>query len=154
MCLKDCNHLIPYRTLSGPFSGAEGLLKIGFEKTINTPLGDHWLVNSAFCKINCFSETTPVHIKTGVDFTFQPLPFISFSTGASTGLGWIAMGLNGMSVYNTDKKEYSYANSFEHVYYKFYTTGTFMFDTGAIIQHDWSHVVMLANYTVFYEGLS
>ena len=29
-----------------------------------------------------------------------------------------------------------------------------MFDTGAIIQHDWSHVVMLANYTVFYEGLS
>ena len=143
-----------FATLSGPFSGAEGLLKIGFEKTINTPLGDHWLVNSAFCKINCFSEITPVHIKPGVDFTFQPLPFISFSTGASTGLGWIAMGLNGMSVYNTDKKEYSYANSFEHVYYKFYATGTFMFDTGAIIQRDWSHVVMLANYTVFYEGLS
>ena len=45
-----------FATLSGPFSGAEGLLKIGFEKTINTPLGDHWLVNSAFCKINCFCD--------------------------------------------------------------------------------------------------
>ena len=78
------NHFAP---LTGAYSGLEGRVTANAKYTIPTPLGDHWLLNSATLDLTGKFELSPVSIKPAFDITWTPLPFIVFSAGAQVGTG-------------------------------------------------------------------
>lgn len=146
------NHFAP---LTGPYSGIEGRTTGYATYTIDTPLGNHWLVSSANLALTGSFELSPVSVKPGFDISFTPLPFLVFSAGAEAGTGWNLIGLQGMAAFDgVTEKYYTDYTPFATWYLKWYAQGTFQFDTGAIWAGDWTHVQILYNYQFYYEGLS
>ncbi len=143
-----------FAPLTGIYSGLEGRITANYSLTIPTPLGEHWLLNSANLNVKPSFEITPVSAKPAIDVTWTPLPFIVFSTGASAGTGWNLVGLQGMGYFNEDTVKYDDATPFTAWFYKFYVQGTFQFDFGAIFPGDWTHVQLMYTYQAYYHGLS
>lgn len=146
------NHFAP---MTGPYSGIEGRTTGSAKYTIDTPLGQHWLVSSANLELTGSFELSPVSIKPGFDISFTPLPFLVFSAGAEAGTGWNLIGLQGMAGFDgVAKGTYTDYSPFKTWYLKWYAQGTFQFDTGAIWEGDWTHVQILYTYQLYYEKLT
>lgn len=144
------NHYAP---LTGFYESLEGRIIGDVNYKINTPLGDHWLLNGAYVNLQGNAELTPVSIKPGVHVDFSPLPFLVFSAGAQAGTGWDLMGIIGAGEWNGYDK-YTAFKPFESWLLKWYAQGVFQFDTGAIWKGDWNHFQIMYTYQVYYEGLS
>lgn len=140
-----------YAPITGPYSGVEGRVVGNVDYKIPTPFGEHWLLCDANVTLNGSLEVTPVTVKPGLKATLTPLPFLVFSAGAELGYGWDALGVCGMGIYNTETNKYE---STDALFYKWWAQGTFQFDTGALIPGDWSHVVMMYTYQVYYEDFA
>lgn len=140
--------------LNGPFSGAKAVTRFNATYTLPTPLGEHWLLKGANVKFNGIFELSPLTIRPLVGLDFTPVPFLVFSAGGSIGTGWNPLGFDGMSVYSLKKQEYKSLTPFGNYYYDYWAKATFQFDTGALIEGDWSHVVMQASYKWIYEGIT
>lgn len=121
---------------------------------IPTPLGEHWLLSDAFVQIEPAVEFTAVSLKGIFSTTFQPVPFLEFQAGASIGTGWNFGSVNAFQSYNENTNKYENLTPFKNYYYELWGKGTFMFDTGALIPGDWTHVVMLAEYKLMYSGMT
>ena len=74
------NHFAP---LTGPYSGIEGRTTGSVTYTLDTPLGEHWLVSSANVGLTGNFELSPVSIKPGFEVSFTPLPFLVFAAEIS-----------------------------------------------------------------------
>lgn len=142
------DHFAP---VTGFYSGLEGRIVGKFAYTIPTPLGDNWLLNSANVELASTLEITPITLKPGVQVTFTPLPFLVFNAGTEIGSGWSLIGMNGIGTWNG--AEYTASPAFSQWFWKAWAQATFQFDTGALIQGDWSHVVMLFTYQVYYHTM-
>lgn len=140
--------------VSGPFDGIKGITRLDASYALPTPLGRHWLVNGANVEFTGGFEICPVSVRTIASIGFTPVPFWVFETGASVGTGWTLLGLEGMSNYDFEKGEYKDITPFAHYYRDFWVSGTFQFDTGALIEGDWSHVVMMVTYELLFAGLT
>ena len=146
------NHFAP---LTGPYSGIEGRTTFAANYTIDTPLGQHWLVSSANVGLTGSFELSPVSIKPGFEVSFTPLPFLVFAAGAEAGTGWNLIGLQGMAGFDgVVKGTYSDYSPFACWFLKWYAQGTFQFDTGAIWEGDWTHFQILYTYQLYYERLT
>ena len=145
------DHFAP---ITGPYSGLEGAITLNAGYTIPTPLGDNWLVSGANVYIGGGVELTPVSVRPKESIEFTPVPFLVFKAGGSLGLGWNVFGFEGLCVFDESTLSYQPLKTFEHPFYEVYGSGTFQFDTGAIIDGDWSHVVLQATYTTSYSGLA
>ncbi len=140
--------------LTGAYYGLEGRATMNADYTIKTPLGEHWLLKDAKIVLNGAFELSPVTIRPKFSVSFTPVPFLQFSAGTSIGTGWTIFGWEGMSILNKEKKEYEDLTPFTHFYYDFWAQGTFQFDTGAIFEGDWTHVLFLASYQAKYAAIS
>ena len=143
-----------FAPLTGAYSGLEGRVTANAKYTIPTPLGDHWLLNSATLDLTGKLELSPVSIKPAFEITWTPLPFIVFSAGGQIGTGWTLAGLQGMAAISDDGKKYDDLKPFGTYYVKYFGQGTFQFDTGAVIAGDWTHFQIMYTYQVFNEMLT
>lgn len=143
-----------FASVAGPFNGAKAATTFNAKYTIPTPLGTHWLVKDATVDLTGSFELSPLSIRPQLKAEFTPVPFLVFSAGGSIGTGWNPLGFDGMSIYNFKKQEYEALTPFAHYYYDFWASATFQFDTGALIEGDWTHVVMLATYQWIYKGIT
>ena len=144
------SHFAP---LTGPYSGVEGRVTGSLSYKIPTPLGEHWLLASANINVKINLEVSPVSIAPETKISFTPLPFIVFETGAKVGTGWNLGGLQGMAIYN-GLDGYDNLKPFQNWFTKFYAQGTFQFDTGAIIEGDWTHFQIMYTYQAYYSAIS
>lgn len=153
--VKGSTHYAPF---TGLYDGVELRTTFHGDYKIDTPLGDHWLVKGANVVLGTGFELSPITIRPMASFAFSPVPFLEFSAGGSIGTGWSLIGLTGLGVLDdektVDEAEYDDLTPFAHWYYDFWGKGTFMFDTGAIWQGDWTHVVMSASYQAIYKGVT
>lgn len=140
--------------LNGPFSGAKAVTRFNATYTIPTPLGEHWLLRGANLALTGIFELSPLSVRPLIKADFTPVPFLVFSAGGSIGTGWNPLGFDGMSVYSPKKQEYESLTPFGHYYYDYWASATFQFDTGALIEGDWSHIVMQATYKWIYKGIT
>lgn len=161
--VKGNNHFAP---LSNIYSTIELKTTFNANYKISTPLGNHFLLKPSNIIINSGLEICPVTIRPVLSVKFTPLPFIIIESGASIGTGWGLFGMQGLAILDKEKLEYNNGRikessidykdctPFVDYYYYLWTKGTFQFDTGAIIQGDWTHVIMQLSYTVNYSGLT
>ena len=143
-----------FAPLTGAYSGLEGRVTGSATYTIPTPLGEHWLLNSATLDLTGELEVSPVSIKPALEIKWTPLPFIVFSAGSSAGTGWNLAGLQGMAELAQDGKAYNDLKPFGTYFVKWFVQGTFQFDTGAVIAGDWTHFQIMYTYQVFNEMLT
>lgn len=147
-----------YAPFTGLYDGVELRTTFHADYKINTPLGDHWLVNGANVVLGTGFELSPITVRPSLSVAFTPVPFLEFSAGTSMGTGWTLMGLTGLGLLDSEKTKedavYEDLTPFADWYYDFWGKGTFMFDTGAIWQGDWTHVVMSASYQAIYKGVT
>lgn len=152
--IKGGTHFAP---ITGPYSGVEGRVTGSASYKINTPLGDHWLLNSANLVLKGNLELTPISVRPGLTATFTPLPFIVFSAGANAGTGWAIAGLRGMSIADSSlvsDGKYTNITPFTAYYLKWFAEGTFQFDTGALFPGDWTHFQIMYTYQIYSEYLT
>ena len=158
------DHFAP---ITGLFNSFELKTTFNAECKIPAPLGKHFLLKDSNIRIKTAFELCPVTVRPLVSVSFTPLPFFVFSTGASIGTGWSALGFKGLCKldengisYGENGKisknsiEYENLTPFGNYYYDFWFSGLFQFDTGAIFQGNWTHAVMQASYTVSYVGVT
>lgn len=158
------DHFAP---ITGLFNSFEFKTTFNAECKIPAPLGKHFLLKDSNVRIKTAFELCPVTVRPLVSVSFTPLPFFVFSTGASIGTGWSALGFKGLCKldensisYGENGKisknsiEYENLTPFGNYYYDFWFSGLFQFDTGAIFPGDWTHAVMQASYTVSYVGVT
>ena len=158
------DHFAP---ITGLFNSFEFKTTFNAECRIPAPLGKHFLLKDSNVRIKTAFELCPVTVRPLVSVSFTPLPFFVFSTGASIGTGWSALGFKGLCKldensisYGENEKisknsiEYENLTPFGNYYYDFWFSGLFQFDTGAIFPGDWTHAVMQASYTVSYVGVT
>ena len=143
-----------FAPLTGAYSGLEGRVTGSATYSIPTPLGEHWLLNSATLDLTGELEISPVSIKPAVEIKWTPLPFIVFSAGGQAGTGWNLAGLQGMAELAEDGQSYEDLKPFSTYFVKWFVQGTFQFDTGAIIAGDWTHFQIMYTYQVYNEMLT
>ncbi len=146
-----------FAPLTGAYSGLEGRISGEMDYRIPLPLGDNWLLADSNLVLSAALELTPVSVKPGISLSFTPLPFLVFKTGAQAGTGWNLTGMQGMSYLSLDenyKLTYKDYTPFKTWFVKWYGQGTFQFDTGALIEGDWTHIQFMYTYQIYYEALT
>jgi len=143
-----------FAPVTGVFDKIECRTNFIADYKINTPLGEHWLLSDANVILSGACELTPVSLRPQISLGFQPLPFFVIKGGSSVGLGWNAMGFEGICKFNEKTREYEKISPVNHPHYDVWGQAMLMFDTGAIVPGDWNHVVMLASYTISYSGIA
>lgn len=83
------DHFAP---ITGLFNSFEFKTTFNAECKIPAPLGKHFLLKDSNVRIKTAFELCPVTVRPLVSVSFTPLPFFVFSTGASIGTGWSALG--------------------------------------------------------------
>jgi len=140
-----------FAPVTGVFDKIECRTNFIADYKINTPLGEHWLLSDANVILSGACELTPVSLRPQISLGFQPLPFFVIKGGSSVGLGWNAMGFEGICKFNEKTREYEKISPVNHPHYDVWGQAMLMFDTGAIVPGDWNHVVMLASYTIYIQ---
>ena len=93
------DHFAP---ITGLFNSFEFKTTFNAECRIPAPLGKHFLLKDSNVRIKTAFELCPVTVRPLVSVSFTPLPFFVFSTGASIGTGWSALGFKGLSIFDED----------------------------------------------------
>ena len=93
------DHFAP---ITGLFNSFEFKTTFNAECKIPAPLGKHFLLKDSNVRIKTAFELCPVTVRPLVSVSFTPLPFFVFSTGASIGTGWSALGFKGLSIFDED----------------------------------------------------
>ena len=139
-----------FSNIKDPYECVEFRLRFSGERVLKTPLGEHFLLKDANFKIIPVLEMTPISVKPILSGEFTPVPFLTFSAGASIGTGWNIGNLGGMRLLDTEKHEYRDLTPFKNFYYDFWGQGAFQFDFAAVFPGEWNHVQMLATYKAGY----
>lgn len=116
--------------------------------------GDHFLFENSNIIFQSNVELTPITLTGSEKCIFAPVPFLEIEAGLSYGLGWNFGNVINLYKVNETTSEYEKLSTFKNIYYQYWIKGTFMFDTGALIPGDWTHVVFLADYKLYFQGLT
>lgn len=150
-CRSDGADFAP---VTGPFSGFECAATLFVDYKFDTPLGQHWLLKDANVVVSGGVEVTPISFRPQVSASFTPVPFFKIMAGGTAGFGWNIPLAQGLCEFDEDSREYQWISTFEHPYYNLWAEANLMFDTGAIIEGDWTHVVFLGALKTFYSGIA
>ena len=140
-----------FAKVTGPFDGILARTTWKTTYTIPTPLGENPLLAQANLELNGSFEFTPLSIRPIASISFSPLPFLVLEAGSSIGTGWNLLGFKGFCEYKNDS--YKNLTPFSRYYHDHWLGATFQFDTGALIEGDWTHVILLANYQMIYRDV-
>lgn len=143
-----------FSPVDGAYDAVEALTRFDATYAIPTPLGEHELLKDADVEIMGSFELSPVSVRPMLEVDFTPVPFLVFGAGASIGSGWNFWIVEGLSKYDFKTQDYEDLTPFTHYYYDFWFATTFQFDTGALIEGDWTHVVFLASYQWIYSAMT
>ncbi|MEE1166341.1 MAG: hypothetical protein UHP28_04220 [Treponema sp.] len=147
-----------FAQMTGPFSAVEVRTTFNANCRIAAPLGDHFLLSGANVVVAGGVELSPLTLMPMLSVSWSPVPFLTFSTGASFGIGWNIADLKGIAYLEDEESglsgEYEDLTTLKNNYYNFWGKGTFQFDTGALIPGDWTHVLLVASYQVIYKGMT
>jgi hypothetical protein len=137
---------------TGPYDGvlARGTLNATY--TLPTPLGQSELLSEANVEFKGSLEISPLTIRPIFSIDFTPLPFLVFEVGSSIGTGWNMLGFEGFCKYKNG--DYRDITPFTQYYHNHWVNATLQFDFGEIFEGDWNHVIMMATYEMFYQGIT
>lgn len=104
------------------------------------------------------AEITPITVEGKFNITWTPLAFLELYAESKIGSGWklkLQKDLLGLAVNedNGGKKKLVPLN-FSKAVYSFALGGAFQFDLGAVIPHDWSHVVFKTDQYALYKAMT
>ncbi|QEN04717.1 hypothetical protein EW093_08350 [Thiospirochaeta perfilievii] len=114
---------------------------------------------SALTKDNSLKHTfsfdiSPVTVSLETSTTISPIAFLEFTLGTQLGSGWKAVGADGLALYTNPLGPEEEA--FQGVFSKTWLSGTFQFDTAALMGGDttWKHIVLLSNHNLMLKYFS
>lgn len=100
---------------------------------------------------------TPCSVYPQVKATFTPVAFMNMYAGLKMGSGWNFGTVHGLARWDENgdggKGSYEPLDPFSALYVYGSIGMTWMFDTAAVWEGDWHHIVMLLNFELAYECL-
>ncbi|OJF77466.1 MAG: hypothetical protein BKP49_00275 [Treponema sp. CETP13] len=142
-----------FAPITGAYSGLEARTTAHAVYTIPCAFSDNPFFSGNTLKIDSFLEATPVSVSPGAKVTFTPIAFLQLSAGANVATAWDLIGIQGLAEYDETTDEYTVFDSFT-AYYKVWAQGMFQFDLAALIPGDWTHIVTMDSYQVYYEDIT
>ena len=102
------------------------------------------------------AEITPITTEGKFSITWTPIAFLELYTESRIGSGWkLTNELLGTAINeNKGGKSNSIPINFSKAVYSFTLGGTFQFDLGAVIPHDWSHVIFKMDHYALYKAMT
>lgn len=102
------------------------------------------------------AELTPVTLEGKFDIVWTPLAFLELYGGASVGSGWSIKSIHGLAINNKDNagNTNKVPVNFQKAFWSANAGGAFQFDLGAVIQSDWTHIVMRIDQYFLYRAVA
>ena len=131
---------------------------VGVTQSFKVPLMqfDNPLTKDNNINFKIGAELSPISFEGKFSITWTPIAFLEFYTESRVGSGWkLTNELLGTAI-NEDKggKTNKIPINFSKAVYSFTLGGTFQFDLGAVIPHDWSHVIFKTDQYALYKAMS
>ncbi|UTC74312.1 hypothetical protein E4O03_08665 [Treponema sp. OMZ 792] len=134
---------------------------LGVNQNFKIPLMrfDNPLMKDNHINFKIGAEISPVSLGAVTGITWVPVAFMELYTEATVGSGWnipvkpkdiIGIGINENDSGKTHKKNLVLTNAV----YSFSLGGALQFDLGAVIPHDWSHVVFRMDQYALYHAMT
>lgn len=135
---------------------AQALLGVNQNFKIPIMRFDNPLMKDNHINFKIGGEISPITFGAVTGITWVPVAFMELYTEATIGSGWnigndlIGIGINENKGGKTHLKPYILTNAV----YSFSLGGALQFDLGAVIPHDWSHVVFRTDQYALYHAMS
>ena len=102
------------------------------------------------------AEITPITTEGKFNITWTPIAFLELYTESRIGSGWkLTNELLGAAINeNNGGKTNKTPINFSKAVYSFALGGAFQFDLGAVIPHDWSHVIFKTDHYALYKAMT
>ena len=146
--------LDPGREIGTTWGGAEVKTVLNYSFKFPFLVRDGVLFKDNNVTLNFAGELSPVSVNALAKVAVSPIAILNFALGAKAGSGW-AIGFNGLGK-NIPGVNYDDAQQepFSGMVYELFTTATFQFDVGAIVEGDWTHVVVVIEPKIMYIGFT
>jgi len=142
------------RALGSGWGGAEAKASITHKIKVPFMQGTGALSSGNNVLFQLKGELSPVSINAGASATITPIAFLNFQAGTQLGTGWNFFGIfNGLGL-NSDGTGNPLETNIPGIISKSWLSGTFQFDTGAVIPGEWTHVIMAATAKAEYQYFS
>ena len=131
---------------------------VGVTQSFKVPLMqfDNPLMKDNNINFKIGAEITPITTEGKFSITWTPIAFLELYTESRIGSGWkLTKDLLGIAINedNGGKSNYIPLN-FSKAVYSFALGGAFQFDLGAVIPHDWSHVIFKMDHYALYKAMT
>lgn len=141
------------RDLGSTWGGLElqGTYKLSLTEDFLT--GGSALTKNNNIKYTFKGGLSPVNFDIGAEVTVTPIAFLDFTLGSTISSGWTAIGIVGLGLNNETG---IVDDSFQGILSQTWITGTFKFDTAAIMSGDktWKHIILLSSHKLTYKYFS
>jgi hypothetical protein len=142
------------RKLGNGWGGAEAKISVTHKIKVPFLQGTGAITSGNNILYQLTGELSPVSINAKASTTITPIAFLNFQAGTSIGTGWDFFGVfNGLGL-NIDGSGIPLSDSLPGIVSKFWLSGTFQFDLGAVIPGKWTHIIMAATAKAEYEYFS
>ncbi len=137
------------RDLGSTWGGAELQGTYKFTYTMPFMTGGSSLTKDNSLKVSPKFSLSPVNFDIGIETTFTPIAFLDFTIGSTISSGWQAIGIVGLGL-NNDPSSKPKSDSFQGILSQTWLSGTFKFDTAAILSGDttWKHLIILTSHKI------
>ncbi len=118
-----------------------------FQMTFPVMKTDNFLMKENNVKFKYQANLSPISFETGPYVEITPIAFLVFEFGSKVGTGWdfAALDVNGLAINEPDFRSHGESTLFKPtpgVVSISKMQATLQFDTGALIEGDWTHVVL------------
>ncbi len=145
----------PGRTIGTTWGGVEAQVIYHHRWKISVLTGEGALFKNNNITFDTYGKLSPVHTDIGASATFSPIALANFFAGGAVETGWSFFGLfNGLGR-NLPGTNYTapLVEPLSGIILKSWFGGTIMFDLGAVLPGNWTHVVIAVNPKIEYAGL-
>ncbi len=95
---------------------------------------------------------SPVTLDASFSMAWTPIAFLELYTGGLIGSGWSIKNLHGVAINKIDNKKTPL--NFSRAFYAVHFGGALQFDLGAVVPHDWTHIIFRIDQFGSYKGLT
>lgn len=155
---EHSNKKVAYTTTINAIVTWQPQALVGVTQSFKVPLMqfDNPLTKDNNINFKIGAELSPISFEGKFSITWTPIAFLEFYTESRVGSGWkLTNELLGTAINeNKGGKSNSIPINFSKAVYSFTLGGTFQFDLGAVIPHDWSHVIFKTDQYALYKAMS
>jgi hypothetical protein len=141
------------RVLGTGWGGAEAKAILSEELVLPLLRGEGALLSGNNLTLRASGELSPVSVNAVVQATLTPIAVLKLSLGAAAGTGW-SVGFVGLALNPADNAQPLAQVPFGGVVWRTWASGTFQFDTAALVPGEWNHVVMVASPMLEYRAFT